>query len=433
VEQDKKQNKTELFLEKSGEWFYHTELLQHVPAWYYDELKEKLYNDPVYIDKRADFTLDDSTSTIVHQVCKFKLSEVEGLNEEQNMYYPICDREEIERIFDPQDADDYLLKLRADEVNDHPRIARVFFKLRQHYGEEWNFNDYFRSPLFGQYNFQLSPEMEAYCDNIQAGFINYPAVNGLCTKSPFGDVVLISYALKHFLFYMNLWAIGDFLRLSEQDRFEALMIGVRTMLGYESMDFEIDPCADLPEEMRQTVQDLTDLQLKFVIGHEFAHQYLGHLDGNKMIDFKSLGMMDGRIGSLQLYNYSQQHELEADYYAIKNLDTTNEIQESYLDAALTFFTILEIYEYFQEFISPHVGNFRTHPRPVDRLWELRSKFPETMCYTTADLTLILANSEELKRYLIDEFIDFNVDSIEMYGSNYIKSFKSKMPFDRLDN
>jgi len=414
------------------EWFFHRELLQNVPDWYYKKLKEKLDNDPAYISRRSDFEMDDETNTIIHKVCKFKMEEADGLDNQQIMYYPICNRDEIERIFDPQDADDYLLKLRADEVNDHPRIARVFFKLREYYGEAWNFTDYFRTPLFGQYQILLTPEMEAYCDNIEAGFINYPAVNGLCSRTEYGDIILISYSLKYFLYYMNMWAIGDFLGLTDQDKFEALIIGVRTMLGYESLDFEIDPRADLPEEMHKTIQVLTDTQLKFVIGHEYAHHYLGHLDDQKMVNLKSLGMTDGPMDSLQFFNYAQEQELDADFNAIESLDTGLDVKEEYLSAALTFFTILDVYECFQEYMSPRISNFRTHPRPVERLWELRKKFPESISYTTSDLNSILGKSKELKEFLVNDFIGFNVDMLEMYGSNYITSFKSERSLDRLD-
>ncbi len=410
----------------------HSELMQNVPDWYYDEFKQKLASDPKYADRRAEFILNDEDKSILHIFVKFHRSEVSGLTDERISYYPLCNLEEIELLSDPADAGDYLLKLRADEVNNHMRTTRVFYELRKFYGDRWNFTAYFDSKLFGQYTFLLGSELEAQCDQVIAGFINYPDANGCCTKTPFGNIILISFALKYFLYYGTLWAIADSLELNDQDAFDALIISMRTMLGYEAMDFEIDPRADLPGEIHQRVQILTDQQLQFIIGHEYAHHYLGHLDSGKLLDFDSLGAVHQELGRLKIYNYSQQNELDADFHAIHNLDTPDDIKGVFLEAATTFFCILDIYLCFKDAIDPHVGNYYSHPKPMDRIWELRRKFPETIGYNSAEITKLGERNEKLKQFLINDFISIYTDELEMYGSTYIQGYKNKKPFDRLD-
>ena len=411
---------------------YHSELIEHVPDWYFDVLKHKLENDSKYSDRRDEFILDDENKTILHIFARFNQTETEGLSDEQISYYPLCNLDEIELLSNPMDADDYLLKLRADEVNNNIRITRVFYQLRRFHGDRWNFTSYFHSKLFGEYTTLLSPELETVCDHVPAGFINYPDANGCCTKSPFGNIILISFSLKYFLYYGTIWAIASSLGVDEEDAFASLLIAVRTMLGHEALDFEIDPRAELEENMHQRVQELTDMQLRFIIGHEYAHHYLGHLENGNLVDLNTLMATDQPMGNIKVYNYSQQNEFEADFNAINNLDTPDEIKGAYLEASTTFFCILDIYRCFKDAIDPHVGNYYTHPTPVDRMWELRRKFPESMGYATEDLTDLIQRNEELKQFLLNDFISIHTDEIEMYGSNYIKGYKNNKPFDRLD-
>ncbi len=418
----------------TSDTLFHSELLQNVPDWYFDEFQQKLKHDPQYQANKDDFIIDEKEKTILHLFVKFNRSEVVGLTDQQIEFYPLCNLEEIELLSNPTDAEDYLLKLRAEEVNNHMRTTRVFYRLRKFYGEQWNFTNYFHSKLFRQYTFLLSPELEFVCDEVPAGFINYPEVNGCCTKTVYGNIILISFALKYFLYYGTIWAIADHLGVNEDDAFAALIIAIRTMMGYESMDFEIDPRADLPEEMHQQVQQLTDRQLQFIMGHEYAHHYLGHLDDKKLVDLSAFTAVEGPVGNLKIYNYSQQNELDADFYAIQSLDgpDDDDIKGAFLAASTTFFCILDIYRCFKDAMDPHVGNYRSHPDPVDRILELRKKFPETIGYTSEDIAHLLDRNKKLKAFLLDGFISTHTDEIEMYGSYYVPSYKNQKPFDRLD-
>lgn len=57
----------------------------------------------------------------------------------QKLFYrPICNEEEIDRIFNIQNAQDYLLKLRADTIVDHMRLFRVYRNKAIEQGDKWS-------------------------------------------------------------------------------------------------------------------------------------------------------------------------------------------------------------------------------------------------------------------------------------------------------
>jgi hypothetical protein len=43
---------------------------------------------------------------------------------EKHFFRPVCNEQEIERIFNVKNANDYLLKLRAETIVDHMRLFR---------------------------------------------------------------------------------------------------------------------------------------------------------------------------------------------------------------------------------------------------------------------------------------------------------------------
>ena len=88
---------------------------------------------------------------------------------------------------------------------------------------------------------------------------------------------------------MNLWLM-DFeeYNLSEKTKMEALYIGLRIMLGKEVFDFDIDPRYDnLPKKLVDSLNTIVDNQLLFIIGHEYAHHTLDHLNKNMVISTKT--------------------------------------------------------------------------------------------------------------------------------------------------
>lgn len=62
------------------------------------------------------------------------------------------------------------------------------------------------------------------------------------------------------------------------DRIDAALIALRTMIGSEAQDFDIDPRAKLPASVDAAIKRDVDDMLEFTFGHEFSHLLLGHME-----------------------------------------------------------------------------------------------------------------------------------------------------------
>ena len=77
---------------------------------------------------------------------------------QKHFYRPICNEEEIERIFNIQNAQDYLLKLRADTIIDHMRLFRVYRNKAKEQGDKWSLERSFVSYHFTHFKNSLPPD-----------------------------------------------------------------------------------------------------------------------------------------------------------------------------------------------------------------------------------------------------------------------------------
>ncbi|WP_423205429.1 hypothetical protein PGC34_11610 [Pseudomonas kribbensis] len=128
------------------------------------EYESNLANHP----KRADIAkkLYVGDQFIAHLTGCYLKSDIEGLSENGKFFYPICTREEIAQIEAVANADDYLLKLRAEAVVDDPRLARIFLKRRDSSSSSWSLTPYYNSYDFEEYIDYLSAEHASECRNI---------------------------------------------------------------------------------------------------------------------------------------------------------------------------------------------------------------------------------------------------------------------------
>lgn len=67
---------------------------------------------------------------------------------------------------------------------------------------------------------------------------------------------------------------------------------------------------------------------------------------------------------------------------------------------------------------------KTHPSPVDRIYKLLDVYKE-------ELFIEKENIEKLIQYL-QNHIECNFDTYEMYGSIYLGSWRGKVKKDRMD-
>lgn len=123
---------------------------------------------------------------------------------------------------------------------------------------------------------------------ITKGFVFSNEPNGNIIQTDFGKIIIISESLQYFLYYMNLFFLECFHQeVPDWVRIAALRIAIRIMLKKEAMDFELDPRGIIPKEIDKQLKMYTRGEIEFIIGHEYAHYYLKHLDDNNIIE-KSL-------------------------------------------------------------------------------------------------------------------------------------------------
>ena len=384
---------------------------------------------PNYDVIKNNFIIDKERKILIHILQIIPASEVSDLTDEQITFYPLCNKSEIERIFNPKNAYDFLLKHRAEQVIDTMRLRRVFISIMNQDRPNWNFSKHFDTKSFYIYLNTLPTDKQTVCKTIPCGTIYIKDANGYCMKSPFGNIVVISFALKRFLYYMNLFYYGEEPEIPSHDCFEALVIATRIMLGKESLDFEIDSRGEIPKKTHELIQNYTDWQMLFIAGHEYAHHYLNHL-----LD-ASIGKLSVHTSELneksKFYTFSQQNELDADYASVMSPNITDEDRSSLANSAFYFFFWLEIYETVEHYFHPPTYKPRTHPLPLNRVDELRAKLDSKYGVSKE----FLDNEKEkiigYKNELITNILPFETDIFEFTGSAYLSSSRGAVKIDRI--
>ncbi len=387
-----------------------------------DELKKKA----IIFDEGA-FFVHSSMSTdeyekIIHNVGK------EGF-----CYYPFSTKEEILRILNPKNTKDLLLKKQADYIADHMRTRRVFYKRKDIYEsnkKEWSLENYYnKDKLFNQYFKKLKPHLKLKCKDVPIGYVFMQEVNGICERTDFGNIIYLSESLRYFLFYMNLVLLRfNGIKLNDQTKIDALYIALRVMIGVEALDFDLDPRYDtLPFNVINPNNTLVNSQIMFIIGHEYAHHTLNHLkSANKKEAYPN------KVNIQEIYNYSQKQEFEADWFSFKNIKSTKEEKIEILNGAFLFFIYIDIYNTVKEYIYPESNQYKTHPKPLDRLWHLRKKINNDIGFSRKELEVFIQDAQEYKNLLLKNALPYKPQLFEFYGSVYLSNYKTNHLQDRID-
>jgi hypothetical protein len=357
----------------------------------------------------------------------------EDEHEEKSWYRPLCSEAQISRIFNIKSTSDYLLKVRADSILENMRLYRVMMSKLNNSKGFWNFQNEYNDIEFNKYLECLKEEDFRKCLLIQKGYVHSDDPNGHCMRTPYGDIIIISESLRHFLYYMNLHTLDFGYDIPGDIRYAALMIALRVMLQTESMDFELDPRGNVPKEIDELNKFWVNEQLQFVIGHEFSHNLLGHLDKNNINErsLYSLGLINSK-NSYKFYNNSQEQEFEADVKSIIIPKYPKAIFDEKVNAAIFFFKYLDIFEYVKENIFPSMSRIKTHPDPIDRIWNIFQNTEENLNRITKDyINNLVVENQLIKDFLSDD-IGYNIEKYENYGSVYLGKWKEKMLKDRID-
>jgi hypothetical protein len=350
----------------------------------------------------------------------------------KGFYMSLCSHEEIERIFNVSSASDYLLKIRADATIDHVRIYRVFRQRMADAGENWRFNDYFDTSPFKNYVEYLADEDYTAAQELTAGFVFCNKPNGQIEKTEFGNIITISESLRYFLYFMNLAILdhGD-AEVPQDVRSAAIKIAIRTMLQSETLDFDLDPRGEIPKQVHDNTQYHTDRQLEFIVGHEFAHHFLGHLNDSNLIEGTYLSAQELGEKTHKFFSYAQQDELDADISAIERPVYTPDMRADLVNRALFFFVYLHIYQGVKDQIMPSMGGAKSHPDPIDRFHHMYNHFKDSVELDEENLKSLLELSDIYKKSLVED-VALNFESYESYGSIYLAQWRGKVLIDRVD-
>ena len=376
---------------------------------------------------------------IIHVTIVFHKSEVEGLASDSAFYYPICTYDEIKRIESVSSAEDYLLKIRADNIADHARLARIFLSRREASITNWSLTSYYDSYDFDEYISRLPKDKAEICSSIVSGYVLSREPQGACINTAFGKVVVVSESLRHFLFYMNAHLMGVRNGLTYDDWSTCLFIAIRTMLLTETPDFDMDPRGDLPAKVEHHCNRVVDNQIQFVIGHEYAHALLGHFGPLASTSaISELLYLKQDTSKDKIFTPRQEQEFDADAGSILHADYSDKECSSIMNDAVLFFLSLDVFYSVSDYINPPFNPSKTHPDPIDRLWAMRNTVLQVRAvdretlYSDKDVFDWIESLNSLKRHLVEEMLPYGIEHFEMYGSNYLPSFRNKELFDRFD-
>ena len=341
---------------------------------------------------------------------------------QKGFYRPICNENEIERIFNVQNSNDYLLKVRADTLVDHMRLFRVYRNKAIRFGENWSLEASFKDLHYKTVLKNLCQSEYKRCQNVTYGglFSNDP--NGNIFKTEWGIVSTISESLQFFLKFSHLALLEFHDEIPSHVRANALRIAIRVMLKTEALDFFMDQRGIIPDGIAKAIHSPIPYQLQFIAGHEFAHFLLGHLSNDRLLErpiFHAISPTDTAYGLLMAYNPSQQNEFEADQQSIL-LPTYNNAEKSkLLDAALLWFGCLELFEHVQDIMFPRSPtSYNSHPSARERFENLLTKIPTPKGFDTKKWCTFLKGSDS-RLSDIGEEIAVNWDHYEFYGSVYL--------------
>lgn len=365
--------------------------------------------------------------------------------EERYMWYSsICSDSEIKRILDMKTGQDYILRLRADEIIANMRIYRVVLAHARNArlaGREWSLEGYFNAYGYVDFKNSLDPEKLALVQDVAFGNIFTNEINGLIFQSPFGVCSTLSHALRYFVKFADL-AMMEFGReIPFSVRTAAMRIAVRTMLGQEALDFDLDPRGIIPEDIKKSIMAPYPFISTFIAGHEYSHLINGDLKGATTF---SVSLMkahfedDTDYRKVDVYNVKQKHEFAADLGAMNYPKFDDSFYAMYYRCVLLWFAMMTAYEAAEDSVNPICGS-PSHPgakaryqyildnarRPID--------FAENEEYYTKQLPELASFWEEFIRQDVAEHYD---EIYDMKGSIYLAApnteWRGRELIDRVD-
>lgn len=353
-----------------------------------------------------------------------KKEETEGLTNDETFYSSFCSRNEILRLRELKSVHDYLLRIRAEAIVDSPRAVRVFLERKERYektGRKWSLTHYYHSKdvYHKQYIKNLPKPLAKQLRGIPSGMAFLTEANALCMRTILGDIVFVSEGLEYFFYFMNIGVYGEKYGISVDDRFHALLIAIRIMLGTESLDFDIDSRGDMPAIINRKIKNDVNNQMQFTYGHEFAHKLNEHL---------SLPESNNQLV------YSHNLEFEADIAAIAVINKKDDAAyENIRDGAITALVFLSFLEHSLQLMTNTKLSFSsTHPSSRERLHNLCESLGKDSPLSFVEIDELddgLSEQAEIMKRMLGDQLEYH---LSRYGSVYLPSYKKRLLEDRVE-
>jgi hypothetical protein len=352
------------------------------------------------------------------------------LRQDEAQFVGFCAKNEILRMRNLRNAHDYLLRFRAMAIADAPRMQRVFTSRREAFernGRVWSLSAYYdtQNEAPKAYVANLPKRSRHLVKGIPSGFAPVREVNALCLKSILGEIVVVSEALRYFYYFMMVYLHGAHYGMSSDDGLRAGLIGIRTIIGSESLDFDIDFRGALPQPTEGIIQRQVNRMIQFTFGHEYSHFLLNHLS-----DPRSVSDADDQT----LKTYSHTHEYEADLQAIKSVSDGRHRAEVSM-AAYNVFLCLHLIELLSD-DHPEIPTFsvsNTHPKPLERLRSVREGLGDRNQPERGELGQAIKAVRDKKQFLSDAIKTIDQpDLLSQYGSVHMLGLGGKPGVDRID-
>lgn len=244
----------------------------------------------------------------------------------------------------------------------------------------------------------------------------------------YGPIITISDSLGYFFKFMNLALLQHNEEVPDYVCKNALRIAVRVMLKTETLDFLMDPRGIVSEEMSYYMHLPIDYEYMYIIGHEFAHYLLGHLEEKNCVMrplYSAISENDEEFMPVKVFSQSQQQELDADLLSLKLPRLQADEYRRYFDSALLWFLSLSIYEEVTNLMFPQIPwRPKSHPSAMERIENIliNAKLPEG--FNLADFRSMQATID-YDREWIKEDVSLNFESYEIYGSVYLDEPNTK--------
>jgi len=282
---------------------------------------------------------------------------------------------------------------------------------------------------FTEYLSYLPEHQRLLCEDTPRRYLLTNNYDAMCLDTDFGKVIIVSEVLRYFLYFMNL-ATVNFGDVPQDVRQFALIIAVRSLLLTEALDFDLDPRGVVPAKIDARINEMISWQMKFIIGHEYAHHILHHDGGMNLRVSRRQRFSDEDIG--EFVGYSRQHaqEFEADLHSINAIEDDT-VRFPLLVGGASFLLALYVFEALASEIDPEFAEINTHPPTATRVEKLFEAFPDEPVFFGEENKGVFDYFDSMIDFLISSYRD-DPNLFTFYGSVYLGQWRGPVLIDRKD-